>query len=269
MAASLESPPFADQRDQRGCRTRSSRSGSPSRTKSRRQSELLEAADKTLNELIEKRAREMAKSAEIDAQLRDTSGKRNQLAQDTHDADVREARLEVQIQQATERLLDEYEVSYEQALAWPEDIEIERGTASEVARLRREIKDMGPVNTGAVQEYERIKERWDFLTEQRADLESARDQIMSAIREIDQNTRGLFMETFNKVAGNFDTMFRRLFGGGKTQLSLTDPEQPAGDGRGDYRPGARQEAAGHVAAFRRREGFDGHCAGFRAPYEQA
>jgi len=188
-----------------------------------RQSELLEAADKTLADLIEKRAREMARSAEIDSELREASGKRNQLARDTHDADVREARLEVQIQQVTERLADEYEVGYEQALAWPEDIEIERGTASEVARLRREIKEMGPVNTGAVQEYERIKERWDFLTEQRTDLESARDQIMSAIQEIDRNTRGLFMDTFNKVAENFDTMFGRLFGGGRTQLSLTDP----------------------------------------------
>jgi len=188
-----------------------------------RQSELLEAADNTLNQLIEKRAREMAKSVEIDSQLRETGGNRNRLAQDTHDADVREARLEVQIQQATERLMDEYEISCDQALAWPDDIEIERGTASEVARLRREIKEMGPVNTGAIQEYDRIKERWDFLTDQRADLENAREQILSAIQEIDQNTRGLFMETFNKVAENFDGLFKRLFGGGKTQLSLTDP----------------------------------------------
>ncbi|MCX6344358.1 MAG: chromosome segregation protein SMC, partial [Armatimonadetes bacterium] len=188
-----------------------------------RQADLLCAAEKSLSELIEKRSREMAKAAEDDSQLREVSSNRNRLALDTHDADVKEARLEVQIQQATERLMDEYEVSYEQALEWPEDIEVERGTASEVARIRREIKEMGLVNTGAVQEYERIKERWDFLTEQRTDLESARDQINAAIREIDTNTRGLFMETFNKVANNFDGMFKRLFGGGKTQLALTDP----------------------------------------------
>lgn len=188
-----------------------------------RQKELFDAADKALNELLEKRAREIAKSNEIDTQLRETGSKRNQLAQDTHDADVREARLEVQIQQTTARLYEEYEVTYEQAMDWPEDIEIERGTAAEVARLRREIKDMGQVNTGAVQEYERIKERWDFLTEQRADLESARDQILQAINEIDSNTRDLFMDTFNKVTGNFEDLFKRLFGGGKTQLSLTDP----------------------------------------------
>ena len=106
---------------------------------------------------------------------------------------------------------------------WPEVVEVERGTATEVARLRREIKDMGLVNTGAVAEYERIKERWDFLTAQRSDLEEARDQINAAIREIDTNTRGLFTETYNAVAANFDVMFKRLFGVGKTELSLTLP----------------------------------------------
>lgn len=187
------------------------------------QVDLLAAADKTLNDLLEKRAREVEKTEAIDAEMKEVGNARNQLARDTHDADVREARLEVQIEQSAERLLTEYEVTREQALEWPDEIEIERGTATEVARLRREIKDMGPVNTGAVQEYERIKERWDFLTEQRADLESARDQIDAAIREIDSNTRGMFMNTFNTVAANFDAMFKRLFGGGRTELSLTNP----------------------------------------------
>lgn len=189
-----------------------------------RQRELLQAADARLNELVAKRTAEVEKGAEIDLRFREAGRMRNQLAQDTHDADVREARLEVQINQVSERLMEEYEVTVEQALAWPEEIEVERGTASEVSRLRREIKEMGPVNTGAIQEYERIKERWEFLTQQRTDLESARDQINSAIREIDENTRGLFMDTFNLVAQNFTVIFQRLFGGGKAELSLTDPD---------------------------------------------
>ena len=188
-----------------------------------RQRELFTAADAALNELLQKRTNENARAVEIDTHFREASNRRNKLAQDTHDADVKEARLEVQIQQATDRLMEEYEVGFEQAMDWPEEIEIERGTAGEVARLRREIKDMGPVNTGAIAEYERIKERWDFLTEQRTDLETAQDQILDAIKEIDTNTRGLFMDTFNTVKGNFDIVFKRLFGGGKTELTLTDP----------------------------------------------
>jgi len=185
---------------------------------------LVDAARNRLADLVNRRSEEQRKVAEIDACIKEIGDLRNRLAQDAHDAEVREARLEVQVNQATERLLTEYELTYDQAMEWPEEeIEIERGAVTEVARLRREIKEMGPVNTGAVQEYERIKERWDFLSEQRNDLEAAKAQINQAIAEIDANTRGLFMSTFNEVAKNFDTMFTRLFGGGKTSISLTDP----------------------------------------------
>lgn len=187
------------------------------------QRELLTAAEANLNTLSIDRTTQHTSATHTDNRLRDASTAHNRLLGETHDADVREARLEVQVSSSAERLLEEYSIGMEQAMAWPEDIEIERGTATEVARLRREIKDMGPVNIGAVVEYERIKERWDFLTAQRADLDEARDQINAAIREIDANTRGMFTETFNTVAANFDLMFKRLFGGGKTELTLTDP----------------------------------------------
>lgn len=188
------------------------------------QRDLKAAADRKLQDLLAVRTEQMQKAADLDHQIKEVGNARNRLAADTHDADVREARLEVQANQATERLLEEYELTYEQAMEWPEEeIEVERGAATEVARLRREIKDMGPVNTGAIQEYERIRERWEFLTEQRTDLESAKAQVNAAIREIDTNTRGMFMNTFNAAAGNFDMLFKRLFGGGMTQLSLTDP----------------------------------------------
>ena len=189
-----------------------------------KQRELLCAAENRLSELVAVRGEGARRSSELDAQIRELSGARSRMATEAREADVRQARLEVQIAQITDRLLQEYELGYEQAMEWPEEeIEVERGAVTEVARLRREIREMGPVNTGAIQEYERIKERWDFLTEQRTDLESAKGQINEAIREIDANTRGLFMDTFNTAASNFDVMFKRLFGGGATHLALTDP----------------------------------------------
>lgn len=188
-----------------------------------RQRDLLRAAETSLGTLSTERSVEVTNAAHLDSRLKQATSEHNRLIQESHDADVREARLEVQVASAAERLQEEYGISQEQAMDWQEEVEVERGTATEVARLRREIKEMGPVNTGAVQEYERIKERWDFLSAQRADLEEARDQINSAIRDIDTNTRGMFTETFNTVAANFDVVFKRLFGGGRTELNLTDP----------------------------------------------
>ena len=185
---------------------------------------LSSAADGRLNELIEKRTAEQRKLAGIDSQLREVGSLRNQLALESHEAEVKEARLEVQVNQACDRLLQEYELTYQQAMAWPEEeVEVERGAAAEVARLRREIKEMGSVNTGAMQEYERIKERWDFLTEQRTDLEGAKDQINDAIKRSTTTHAGCslkhsmpWLQTSTKCSSSCSAEE-------KTELTLTDP----------------------------------------------
>jgi chromosome segregation protein len=94
----------------------------------------------------------------------------------------------------------------------------------EVSRLRRELRGMGQVNTGAIAEYDRLTERFDFLSEQQADLEKGRESLLATIAEIDDSTRGVFMETFEAVRVEFDRLFTRLFGGGSTKLELTDPD---------------------------------------------
>ena len=181
------------------------------------------AAQKELDELAARRAALAQSSAQADSELRALHRARAETAELVRECDVREARLEVQIAQTSERLLEEYEVTAEEALASQTPVDLERGTATEVARLRREIRAMGAVNTGAVQEYHRVRERWDFLSAQRDDLEQARAKLVEAIREIDDSTRELFMSTFRAVGENFDKMFNRLFGGGRTELVLTDP----------------------------------------------
>ncbi|MBI2843608.1 MAG: chromosome segregation protein SMC [Armatimonadetes bacterium] len=185
--------------------------------------ETLGRAQEELDGLVTRRAELAQKAAEVDAELKSLHRARSETAELVRDCDVREARLEVQINQTSERLMEEYEVTSQEALAREEPVEVERGTASEVARLRREIRAMGPVNTGAIQEYERVSERWEFLTLQRNDLEAAREKLLDAIREIDESTRELFMTTFRAVGEHFEKMFLKLFGGGRTELVLTDP----------------------------------------------
>ena len=82
---------------------------------------------------------------------------------------------------------------------------------------------MGQVNTGAVEEFERLTERFEFLNAQKDDLTKGREQLLATIAEIDDSTRGVFMETFEAVGREFQTIFSRLFDGGTTKLTLTDP----------------------------------------------
>jgi chromosome segregation protein len=162
-------------------------------------------------------------STEVADRIREISRNREDLVQKIHACELKEARLDMQINQTAARLLDEYDITAEEALR-REPPQVERGASSEVVRLRREIRMMGDVNTGAVQEYARLSERYEFLNAQRQDLLEAKKKLVDAIKEIDESTRGIFMETFEAVQEAFSRIFQRLFGGGKTELVLSDPD---------------------------------------------
>jgi chromosome segregation protein len=83
---------------------------------------------------------------------------------------------------------------------------------------------MGTVNLRAVEEYDGLKERHEFLLAQQKDLTKARESLMQVIRKINQTAEGMFMETFSEVKTNFHDIFRHLFNGGMAKLSLEDEE---------------------------------------------
>jgi chromosome segregation protein len=166
----------------------------------------------------------VSRNFETSNQVRDLQHRRSQLTQELHDAELQIARQEIRLSQTGERLEVEYAITLEEALQREDPPTVSKETANEVARLRREVRQMGEVNTGAVEEYDRLTERHEFLNTQQADLEQARTSLLETIAEIDDSTRGVFMETFDAVATEFQSLFTRLFGGGETKLSLTQPD---------------------------------------------
>jgi chromosome segregation protein len=93
----------------------------------------------------------------------------------------------------------------------------------EAAELKRLIARMGEVNLTAIDEYEEVSGRFEFLSAQRSDLESAIKQLQDAIDQINETTRERFKETFEQVNQKFQEIFPRLFNGGRAELVLTDP----------------------------------------------
>lgn len=91
-------------------------------------------------------------------------------------------------------------------------------------RQRALLRRLGPVNPEAEQEYKAVRERFDFLTEQLADLHKAEADLKEVIAELDEVTRREFQKTFEAVAEHFHAIFHRLFGGGSARLTLTDPD---------------------------------------------
>ena len=90
--------------------------------------------------------------------------------------------------------------------------------------IREEQKKLGQVNLMAPEEFAEVKERYDFLTTQLADLKKAREDLQKVTEEIRTESAELFLQTYEKIKKNFHLMFRRLFGGGRAEIKLTEPE---------------------------------------------
>ncbi|MFQ5809523.1 MAG: AAA family ATPase, partial [Armatimonadota bacterium] len=141
-----------------------------------------------------------------------------------HRAELGRAREEAELNHIRERLQEAYELTPDDA-ARRCTVDIKRPEVSRQVRdLKARLRDMGVVNVGAIEEYERLKAREDFLVGQREDMEKAKADLLEIMQQIDQATTGAFMEAFEAVAREFDGLFRELFRGGRTELVLTDPE---------------------------------------------
>jgi chromosome segregation protein len=125
----------------------------------------------------------------------------------------------------TERTLaEEYRISLEEADQRAGPIESRTAAQERVKRLEAEIEALGEVNLGSIEEYERVRQRLEFLGGQRADLEGAREDLQQAIVEIDREATARFLAGFERLQKEFEKFFVRLFGGGRAELSLTDRE---------------------------------------------
>jgi chromosome segregation protein len=101
---------------------------------------------------------------------------------------------------------------------------------SMVREIEQRVDSMGPVNLDAIQEYDELEQRYTFLETQNTDLTNSKEELLGVIQKINNTTKTLFAETFEKIRGNFQEMFMELFGGGKGNLILTDESDPLESG---------------------------------------
>lgn len=102
----------------------------------------------------------------------------------------------------------------------------ETALAAQIERLKEKVDSYGTVNLVAIEEYDELKKRYDFLTQQQTDLVTAKESLQEAIRKINHTTRKMFMETFERVREEFRGYFKLLFNGGDAQIYLIDESDP-------------------------------------------
>ena len=137
--------------------------------------------------------------------------------------DVKKVKIEQDLEQVVNTLWEEYEITPNNAGDYkkPENI---MSTQKQVNNLRSQIKDLGSINIDAIEEYKKTKERYDFLCEQRLDLDDTAGKLRKIILDMTQNMKTQFAEKFKQINRNFSEVFVELFGGGKAELILNDEE---------------------------------------------
>ena len=160
---------------------------------------------------------------QLENQIRLVRREMNSKQSQIHNYEMEIVKVKTQLENALNRLSTDYEMTYEYALTKKEDVEIE-SAKEEVIQLRQAISRLGNVNLDAPNEYKEVKERFDFMTSQKEDLEKASQQILAAIDEMDKTMISQFTEMFNKINAELDGVFKAMFGGGRASLSMVDPE---------------------------------------------
>ena len=153
------------------------------------------------------------------------------------DAEREAARLEQRLntggmeeKQILDKLWESYELSHSAAMEQRIELESAAKAARRIGELKREISGLGTVNVGAIEEFDRVNQRYTYLTGQRDDVQQAKGELTGIIQEITREMTAIFSHQFGLITASFQETFLDLFGGGQATLELEDPSDILGCG---------------------------------------
>lgn len=137
---------------------------------------------------------------------------------------LQEDRVQTKIAQQISYLDENYHLTVEQAKALYPFVTPDEEQKNQISRLKQQITSLGVVNLQAIEQYEQVNERYEFLTSQKDDLTQAKEQLEETMSEMDEEVKQRFSETFNAIKRQFSQVFPNIFGGGRAELVLTQPD---------------------------------------------
>jgi chromosome segregation protein len=184
--------------------------------------EIAEITDRRL-ELEGKRTRAEKETQERNAEI---------IALERQSAKIEQKKLSADLEekQILDRLWDNYELSHTAANALRRPVESMAKENRAIAELRRQIGELGTPNLGAIEEYKRVSERYEFLSGQRDDVDKAKKELLGIIRDVTGEMKDVFLARFRTIDEAFRETFRELFGGGRASLELEDENDVLGCG---------------------------------------
>lgn len=144
------------------------------------------------------------------------------LQNEIHKLEMQKAKLDMELETIQNRIWEDYEISYAGALRYRMDMDNPSQAMKDINSIKENIKELGPVNVSSIDEYKKVKERYEFLCRQKEDLEEARESLNKVIAEMTGKMETQFTRNFGIINKNFNAYFQQLFGGGRAELVLCD-----------------------------------------------
>ncbi len=186
--------------------------------------ELSETIRESLKTVDERKADIAEKMNQYRGDNKDITNSMIELQKELSRVDNKRMKLQNDRDVIINRLWDDYEMSFNDALEEKTEIENVKEATEELAELKKKIKALGNVNMDAIEEYKSVKERYEFMTSQKADLEKSKDNLVKIIDSMEDLMKEHFSEQFTEINKAFSEVFTELFGGGNGRLYLSDPD---------------------------------------------
>ena len=176
-----------------------------------------------IDELKKERTSKNEKLNDTEESVLDQMKKIEDLKNQVIKCDIKKSKYETEKEQIISKMWEEYELTPSEAESFEHPKNVQE-VQKRVNSLRNEIKELGSINIDSIEEYKKLKERYDFMSEQRLDLENTMTKLKKVIADLTDVMKTQFAEKFQVINNNFGEVFAELFGGGKAELKLTDAE---------------------------------------------
>lgn len=182
----------------------------------------LKSKEELLSNLVEEKNGTMNKFYEEQENLTNLNKLVGEREKKINRLEVKLARISTQLDNYEARLYDEYELSFQEALGDAVELEDKKLAGERIKKLKLSIKALGHINLAAIEEYQELSERLEFIRAQKDDLSQSKENLNEIIQDMEKKMKVQFLDSFEKINRNFIQVFKTLFNGGKAELVLED-----------------------------------------------
>ena len=180
--------------------------------------------DKQVKEILQQRTQLEQATTQLREEEKQYSRQREEVSRQLAQLEQRRETLQKEYDEVIRKLWEEYELTRSQARQEAQDPKDPAQAKTRLAAVKGEIRSLGSVNLSAIEEYQEVSQRYEFMSAQLADVEQSRKELEDLIQQLTQKMEELFAQSFEAINQNFQKIFVDLFGGGHGELKLTDPE---------------------------------------------